>query len=67
MSDEEFYFRIPYDTVDLLLYAWEHDVPVEQVCETMNLTEEQVKRAKRDFNGKYKATKHLRQLPPTLE
>ena len=67
VSDEEFYFRIPYAKLDLLLYAWEHDSPVEKVCETMSLTEEQVKRATRDFNAKYNATKHLRQLPPTLE
>ncbi|HCO96278.1 MAG TPA: NAD(+) synthase [Phycisphaerales bacterium] len=67
VSDEEFYFRIPYDKLDLLLYAWQNDVPVEQVCETMNLAAEQVKRAMRDFNAKYNATKHLRQLPPTLE
>jgi len=67
VSDEEFYFRIPYVTLDLLLYAWEYSIPVEEVCKTMNLTEEQVKRAARDFNAKYNATKHLRQLPPTLE
>jgi NAD+ synthase len=67
VSDEEFYFRIPYATLDLLLYAWEHDIPAERVCEVMDLTEEQVKRATRDFNAKYNATKHLRQLPPTIE
>jgi len=67
VSDEEFYFRIPYLTLDLLLYAWEHDIPLEGVCEEMSLTEEQVKRARRDFNAKYNATKHLRELPPALE
>ncbi len=67
VHDDEFYFRIPYDKLDPLLYAWEHGVPTERVCEVMNLTEEQVERAKRDFNAKYRATKHLRQLPPTLE
>ena len=67
VSDEEFYFRIPYTTLDLLLYAWEHNVPIHEVCEAMNLTEEQVRRATRDFDAKYNATKHLRQLPPALE
>ena len=67
VSDEEFYFRIPYETLDLLLYAWGHSIPIEEVCETMDLTEKQVKRATRDFDAKYNATKHLRQLPPTLE
>jgi len=67
VNDEEFYFRIPYGKLDPLLYAWEHDVPAERVCEVMDLTQEQVNRAWRDFNAKYRATKHLRQLPPTLE
>ncbi len=67
VNDEEFYFRIPYAKLDPLLYAWEHDVPVDRVCEVMDLTEEQVERAFRDFTAKYRATKHLRQLPPTVE
>ena len=67
VSDEEFYFRIPYAQLDLLLYAWEHKIPMEHICQTMNLAEAQVKRAQRDFNAKYNATKGLRQAPPTLE
>jgi NAD+ synthase len=65
-SDEEFYFRMPYDKLDLLLYAWENKVPLEEVCQTMALTEEQVKRAFRDFTAKANATRHLHAMPPTL-
>ncbi|MDM7999875.1 MAG: NAD(+) synthase [Dehalococcoidia bacterium] len=67
VTDQEFYFRMPYQTLDLLLYAWENRIPVGQVCAVMGLTEEQVKRAFRDFKSKYNATRHLRRLPPTLE
>jgi NAD+ synthase len=63
-SDEEFYFRMPYLTLDLLLYAWENQVPLEEVCEAMSLTEEQVKRAFRDFNAKARATHYLHAMPP---
>ena len=66
VSDEEFYFRIPYDKLDPLLYAWENGIAISEVCEAMNLEEKQVERAFRDFKGKHNATKHLRQLPPTL-
>jgi NAD+ synthase len=66
VSDEEFYFRIPYEKLDLLLYAWENNILISKVCEVMDLKEEQVKRAFRDFKAKYDATKHLRQLPPTV-
>ena len=67
VTDEEFYFRIPYDKLDLLIYAWENNAPVAEVCAAMDLTEEQVKRAFRDFTSKYNATRHLRALPPTLD
>jgi len=66
VSDEEFYFRIPYDKLDFLLYTWENNVAIAEVCKVMDLTEEQVRRAFRDFKAKHNATQHLRQLPPTL-
>jgi NAD+ synthase len=65
-SDEEFYFRMPYATLDLLLYAWENKVPLKEVCVAMQLTEEQVKRAFRDFNAKATATRHLHSMPPLI-
>lgn len=65
-SDEEFYFRMPYEKLDLLLYAWENKVPLAEVCEAMALTEEQVKRAFRDFTSKANATRHLHAMPPVL-
>ncbi len=66
VTDEEMYFRIAYDTLDLLLYAWENKVSVTELCAAMDLTEEQVKRAFRDFAAKSSATQHLHILPPTL-
>ncbi len=66
VSDEEFYFRMPYNILDLLLYAWENKVPIAEVSKVMALTEEQVKRAFRDFTAKSNATQHLHILPPTL-
>jgi NAD+ synthase len=67
VTDEEYYFRMPYETLDLLLYAWENRVPVREVCVAMDLTEEQVKRAFRDFTSKHNATKHFGVAPPTLD
>jgi len=66
VSDEEFFFRIPFDNLDLLLYAWENKIPLEEISKTMNLTEQQVNRVFRDFQSKYRASKHLRMLPPSL-
>jgi NAD+ synthase len=65
VSDEEFFFRMPYSVLDLLLYAWEQQMPVNEVGKALGLTEEQVRRSFRDFSGKYNVSRHLRQLPPT--
>jgi NAD+ synthase len=66
VSDEEFYFRMPYDILDPLLYAWENKIKISEICKALDLEEQQVKRAFRDFTSKYNATKHLRQLPATM-
>ena len=66
VTDEEWYFRMPFDVLDLLLFAWENKVPVPEICRVMGLTEDQVKRAFRDFTSKYNTTEHLRRLPPAL-
>jgi NAD+ synthase len=63
VTDEEMHFRIPFDTLDLLLYAWERKLEPSEVGAAMNLTEAQVKRAFRDITSKYNATNYLR-LPP---
>jgi NAD+ synthase len=63
VTDEEMHFRIPFDVLDLLLYAWERKLEPSVVGAAMNLTEAQVKRAFRDITSKYHATNYLR-LPP---
>jgi NAD+ synthase len=66
VSDQEFFFRIPFDKLDLLLYAWEHDVPTAETAATTELDKEAVGRAFADFTSKYRATQHLRELPYSL-
>ncbi|TFG92109.1 MAG: NAD(+) synthase [Syntrophobacterales bacterium] len=66
VTDEEWYFRMPFEQLDLLLYAWESRIEISEVCRVMELTEDQVKRVFRDFANKHNATLHLSQMPPTL-
>ncbi len=66
VSDQEFFFRIPFDKLDFLLYAWEHDVPTNDVAHILDISENAVKRAHKDFASKYRATAHLREVPHTL-
>ena len=67
VSDQEFFFRIPFDKLDFLLYAWEHKVPEIEASKVLGLPEEAVKRVYKDFTTKNRATIHLRELPPTID
>jgi NAD+ synthase len=62
-TQEEFFFRLPFETMDLLWYAQEHQVPVPEVAQAMGLTEIQVQRAFDDFTRKRCTTEYLR-VPP---
>ena len=66
VTDEEFYFRMPFETLDTLLFAWNQSIPAHEVASWLNLSPEQVDRAFRDFTGKRNTTWHLRTLPPSL-
>lgn len=62
-TQEEFFFRLPFETMDLLWYALEHNVPAVEAARVMGLTEIQVERVYADLSTKKKNTTYLR-LPP---
>jgi NAD+ synthase len=66
VSDQEFFFRIPFDKLDYLLYAWEHNVAAPEAAKVLDLSEDAVKRAYKDFISKNIATAHLREMPYTI-
>ena len=66
VSDQEFFFRIPFNKIDLLLYAWENQVPYDDAASVLGLSEEAVKRSFKDFTSKNRATQHLRETAHTL-
>jgi NAD+ synthase len=67
VSDQEFFFRIAFDKLDYLLYAWEHEVPVKEAADVLELSEDAVGRAYNDFASKFRATAHLREVARALE
>jgi len=62
-SQEEFFFSLPYDKMDLCLYAKDHHVACDQVAEAIGLTAEQVERVYRDIDAKRSAAEYLHQKP----
>jgi len=67
VSDQEFFFRIPFAKLDYLLYAWEHEIPINDAANILDISEGAVNRAFKDFTSKYRATAHLRKVPNTFE
>jgi len=66
VTDQEFFFRIPFAKIDFLLYAWEHQVPSDEAAGVLNLSEQAVQRAFKDFTSKNHATAHLREIAHAL-
>jgi NAD+ synthase len=62
-TQEEFFFRLPFETMDLLWYAQENRIPVPEVARVMGLTEEQVQNAFDDFTRKHRTTEYIRTPP----
>jgi len=66
-TQEEFYFSLPYDRMDVCLYAFNHGVPAAEVASALDLTEEQVQRVFKDIAQKRKTTAYLHARPLLVE
>lgn len=64
-TQEEFYFALPYDRMDLCLYGLNHGMSAEEVAPAVGITAEQVSRVYKDIEAKRRATRYLHQ-PPLL-
>ncbi len=64
-GQDEFYFVLPYDLMDLVLWAHNHAVPAADVGNVLGYTAEQIERVFRDIETKRRTTRYL-QLPPVL-
>lgn len=63
VSDQDFYFCLPFELLDPLLYAWEYKLDIDSVAKELKLSKEQIQRVYRDFDSKHTTTEHIRQLP----
>ena len=64
-TQEEFYFSLPYDKMDLCLYARNNGISATDVGMALGLTEQQVERVFRDIDSKRRASRYLH-LEPQL-
>ena len=66
-TQEEFYFALPYQKMDLCLYGRNHEVPAAEVAGAIGLTAEQVERVYRDIDQKRRTTRYLHERPLLVE
>jgi NAD+ synthase len=66
-TQDEFYFSLPYDRMDLCLYGLNHDIAAAAVGRAAGLTPDQVERVWRDIAAKRKATRYLHEAPLLVE
>jgi NAD+ synthase len=66
-NQQEFFFRLPFATLDLIWFAMEHEVPAAEAGAVMGLSEAQVQRVFEDLRRKERTTEFLRERAPMLD
>ena len=66
-GQDEFYFSLPYDKMDLCLYGKNNDFSPEQVATTVGLTPQQVLSVFNDIDTKRSTTRYLHLCPQLIE
>ena len=59
-TQEEFFYRVPFDILDIVWLGFEHGLSKERIAESLDLTTEQVERIINDIISKKHATAYLR-------
>lgn len=66
-GQDEFYFALPYDRMDIALWAHNHDVDSEALATALNITGEQARRIYADIEAKRRTTRYLHAKPLLIE
>jgi len=62
-TQEEFFYQMPFESMDLLWYGWENKYSTNEVASEMGLDIEDVDRIFKNFERKQKTTEYLRNPP----
>ena len=65
-TQQEFFYRLPFEVLDILWYAQEKCIPIKEVAAQSGLTEIQVQRAWDDILRKKHTTDYLRMQPVSI-
>ena len=62
-TQEEFFFQLPFELMDLIWYGWENGYEAQEVAEVLGKTREEIKNVYKSFERKRKTTDYLRRAP----
>jgi len=62
-TQEDFFYQLPFETMDLIWYGWENNYPAEEVGEVMGRSAQEIENIYKSFERKRKTTEYLRMRP----
>lgn len=62
-TQEDFFFQLPFKTMDLIWYGWENNYPAEEVGRVMEKSTKEIENIYKSFERKKKTTEYLRMRP----
>jgi len=65
-TQEEFFYQLPFEMMDLLWFAWENGYEPAEVANVLSLTETEIRNVFTNFERKRKTTRYLR-MPPIFD
>jgi len=62
-TQEDFFYQMPFVSMDLIWYGWENNYPAEEVGSVMGKTTKEIENIYKSFERKKKTTEYLRMRP----
>ena len=62
-TQEDFFYQMPFKSMDLIWFGWENGYPAEEVGKVMDRTTKDIENIYKNFERKRKTTEYLRMKP----
>ena len=62
-TQEDFFYQMPFESMDLIWYGWENNYPAEEVGKVMEKSTREIENIYKSFERKKKTTEYLRMKP----
>ncbi len=66
-TQEEFFFQLPFELMDLIWYGWENGYDAGEVASALGKPEEEIRNVYKNFHRKKETTAYLRKQPVVIQ